>query len=174
MSEVKRWAHHVTWDGELKIQATMMALRSNGEYVLASDYDALAAECELLRGTLAAAQRVTLAVCDERDAALAELAALKGGREAVAWRYRHSEQERWHVGDAPKSWWECQPLYAAPPAQASAWVPEGWKLVPVEMTREMIDAANSARGWVESDSLSRGCYKAMLAAAPTPGSSDGK
>lgn len=45
-------------------------------------------------------------------------------------------------------------------------VPVGWTLVPVELTREMIDAANSARGWVETDTTSRGCYRAMLAAAP--------
>ena len=44
MSEVKRWDHHVTWGKCAKIDATMMALRDKGKYVLASDYDALAAE----------------------------------------------------------------------------------------------------------------------------------
>lgn len=46
-------------------------------------------------------------------------------------------------------------------------VPDGYAVVPVEPTRDMIDAANSARGWVETDTTSRGCYRAMLAAAPT-------
>lgn len=49
MNDVKRWTHHVTWDGDLNIQATMMALRSDGEYVLASDYAALEAELAQLR-----------------------------------------------------------------------------------------------------------------------------
>ena len=46
---------------------------------------------------------------------------------------------------------------AAPPtAQA-----EGWRLVPVEPTQEMIDAMRSSV-WLPA------CYRAMLAAAPTP------
>ena len=47
-------------------------------------------------------------------------------------------------------------------------VPEGYVVVPVEATRDMIDAANSARGWVETDSTNRASYRAMLAAAPEP------
>ncbi|WP_143277396.1 hypothetical protein [Bordetella genomosp. 9] len=34
--------------------------------------------------------------------------------EPVAYRYRHSESEKWHYGPTPQSWWECQALYAAP------------------------------------------------------------
>ncbi len=49
MSGVKRWTHHVTWDGDLNIQTTMMALRSDGEYVLASDYAALEADRDRLK-----------------------------------------------------------------------------------------------------------------------------
>jgi hypothetical protein len=30
--------------------------------------------------------------------------------EAVYYRYRHSEQEKWHYGPTPQNWWECQPL----------------------------------------------------------------
>lgn len=52
MGEVKRWTHHVTWDGDLNIQATMMALRSDGEYVLATDYATLEAENAKLRAEL--------------------------------------------------------------------------------------------------------------------------
>jgi hypothetical protein len=33
-------------------------------------------------------------------------------REPVFFRYRHSEQEKWHYGPAALNWWECQPLYA--------------------------------------------------------------
>jgi hypothetical protein len=43
-------------------------------------------------------------------------------------------------------------------------VPQGWKLVPVEPTREMKRAGMSER----HDDLSRSVYQAMLAAAPQP------
>jgi hypothetical protein len=33
-------------------------------------------------------------------------------REPVFFRYRHSEQEKWHHGPVALNWWECQPLYA--------------------------------------------------------------
>lgn len=45
--------------------------------------------------------------------ALAELE--KAAAEPVAWRSRHSLQERWILSDSPKTLWECQPLYTAPP-----------------------------------------------------------
>ena len=32
-------------------------------------------------------------------------------REPAYYRYRHSEQEKWHYGPQPLNWWECQPLY---------------------------------------------------------------
>jgi hypothetical protein len=32
--------------------------------------------------------------------------------EPAYYRYRHSLEEKWHYGPTPKSWWECQPLYA--------------------------------------------------------------
>ena len=74
----------------------------------------------------------------ERDAALAELAALKGGQEAVAWAvcrepgkvdalsaaYASESAAKAHVNSyATKgcSGLHVTPLYPAPPAQASAW-----------------------------------------------------
>ena len=56
MSEVRRWAHTVTWEG-LQISAAYMAINDGGEYVMHADYAALEAE---------------------RDALAAELAAIKG------------------------------------------------------------------------------------------------
>lgn len=47
----------------------------------------------------------------------AALSAQQGHEQAVAYRYRHSEQENWYYGAHPKNWWECQLLYTAPPAQ---------------------------------------------------------
>lgn len=47
-------------------------------------------------------------------------------------------------------------------------VPEGWKLVPVEPTREMIEAGNDGFRSPESRRHTvSSCYRAMLAAAPS-------
>lgn len=62
----------------------------------------------------------------ERDAALAELAALKGGREAVAFVCEASSTHHGcpeGYGDILSEWLPAgTELYTAPPAQASAWV----------------------------------------------------
>jgi hypothetical protein len=50
------------------------------------------------------------ALADAIDAELAK----QSEAELVGYRYRHSEQESWHFGPYPKSWWECQPLYTHP------------------------------------------------------------
>lgn len=54
------------------------------------------------------------------------------------------------------------PLYTVPPAPV---VPAGWVMVPVEPTKEMIEA-----GWLHfmgtKNPSSKGTYKAMLEAAP--------
>lgn len=58
-------------------------------------------------------------------------------------------------------------------------LPEGWELVPVEPTREMMAAAMSAvtqpqdllysqSGWGMNEMAARTRYRAMLAAAPKP------
>lgn len=55
-------------------------------------------------------------------------------------------------------------LYATPPANSLV-APEGWKLVPIELTAEMAQAASEAH---EGESyLPYTIYRAMLAAAPT-------
>ncbi|WP_145525871.1 hypothetical protein [Yersinia rohdei] len=54
-------------------------------------------------------------------------------------------------------------VYTAPPANSLV-VPEGWKLVPIELTAEMAQAAREAH---EGESyLPYSIYRAMLAAAP--------
>lgn len=56
------------------------------------------------------------------------------------------------------------PLYtrAAPPAvNLAELVPDGWKLVPIEPTRQMLEAS-----YREASVYSRTAYQAMLAAAP--------
>lgn len=78
MSDVKRWEHSVTWDGA-QIAATTMALRENGRYVLASDYDALQQRCrELEDDNKRMAGEELLAIqrgVDERNAIITELRA---------------------------------------------------------------------------------------------------
>ncbi len=49
------------------------------------------------------------------------------------------------------------------PAPAADLVPEGWKLVPVEPTKQMLEAS-----YREASVYSPTAYRAMLAAAPTP------
>ncbi|MEZ1624748.1 hypothetical protein, partial [Pseudomonas aeruginosa] len=77
------------------------------------------------------------------------------------------------------------PLYAAPVAQAQHSVPEGWKLVPVEPTPEMLDARRDCEdgmdGYLVEDTEyyfpDRGAvraflarvYQGLIAAAPAPG-----
>ena len=51
MSNVKRWAHTVTWEG-LQISAAYMAINDGGEYVMHADYAALEAERERLADAL--------------------------------------------------------------------------------------------------------------------------
>lgn len=61
-------------------------------------------------------------------------------------------------------------LYAAAPIPqqvAEPSVPEGWKLVPIEPTREML-LAEPARGYEMSVNRRDEVWKAMLAAAPQP------
>lgn len=58
----------------------------------------------------------------------------------------------------------CQPNPQPAPA-----VPNGWAMVPVELTEEMIVAAIAARKFAGGKrDLARNVHRAMLAAAPTP------
>ncbi|MBN0996668.1 hypothetical protein JTM47_33825 [Pseudomonas aeruginosa] len=58
-------------------------------------------------------------------------------------------------------------LYTAP-AQAQHSVPEGWKLVPVEPTEDVLEAIHNG-GYVGDDQELRWFYQSILAAAPAPG-----
>jgi len=45
-------------------------------------------------------------------------------------------------------------------------VPEGWKVVPVEPTDDMVDAGQSAKRGADDEDRVCNIYHAMLAAAP--------
>lgn len=63
--------------------------------------------------------------------------------------------------------WNVRKLYTTPQEPAAAAIPEGWKLVPLEPTIEMILAFNKAvNAWLEEVGDDADVYKAMLAAAP--------
>ncbi|NMT27359.1 hypothetical protein [Serratia marcescens] len=63
-----------------------------------------------------------------------------------------------------KGWNDCRAAMLAQPVSSGYKLPEGWKLVPVEPTAEMINAA------LASGALSiRSAYRLMLAAAPEGG-----
>ncbi|WP_336954925.1 hypothetical protein [Serratia sp. KG1D] len=70
----------------------------------------------------------------------------------------HDFKERW------EGWNACRAAMLAQPVSGGYKLPEGWKLVPIEPTTEMINAA------LASGALSiRTAYRAMLAAAPEGG-----
>ncbi|HDL7425684.1 TPA: hypothetical protein PXN54_004492 [Yersinia enterocolitica] len=93
--------------------------------------------------------------------ALARIALAAKRAEPVAWEVKgilcHSKEEaESYVG-------EPAPLYDAPQLNYPE-IPEGWKLVPIELTAEMAQAAGDAH---EGESyLPYSIYRAMLAAAP--------
>lgn len=58
------------------------------------------------------------------------------------------------------------PLFAAPQLQTVK-VPDGWKLVPTELTDVMRDAWDSAPNGDDDDLNLQNAYRAMIAAAPS-------
>ena len=80
------------------------------------------------------------------------------------WRGNGGVFERWPHRFSPTHW---MPLPDLPGAQPAPSVPAGWKLVPIEPTPEMIDAAEYV-DWGDAD-VRGSCINAwdrMLAAAP--------
>lgn len=74
---------------------------------------------------------------------------------------------------------ECAPSFAASPAPALApsSVPEGWRVVPIEPTEAM---HNAARDWSRKKygipigtDASAGCWAAMISASPAPVEAEG-
>ena len=68
-----------------------------------------------------------------------------------SWPYVMVEPTRW------------RPLPELPGAQPAPGVPDGWQLVPIEPTQEMLASA-----WGIDSCDIDGTYKAMLASAPKP------
>ncbi|WP_227667428.1 hypothetical protein [Klebsiella quasipneumoniae] len=102
------------------------------------------------------------------DLQLAELALSAMDCEPVAWAWHYREQ--WHVtNDERRAEFVAKdgdvavlPLYRH--AQPAPVVPEGYKLVPTELTSEMVKAFRSFCEAYDDDLIAG--YKAMLAAAP--------
>ncbi|WP_449489537.1 hypothetical protein [Yersinia pseudotuberculosis] len=95
-------------------------------------------------------------------AALARIALAAKRAEPVAWEVKgilcHSKEEAdSYVG-------EPVPLYEAPQLNSPE-IPEGWKLVPIEPTRQMMSQGHFAMGGTDRGKFMR-IYQAMLAAAP--------
>ncbi|MBN0115463.1 hypothetical protein JTL56_11000 [Pseudomonas aeruginosa] len=79
--------------------------------------------------------------------------------------------EDWNSLDFHRDLQDMQPgtkLYTAPVAQAQHSVPEGWKLVPVEPTEDVLEAIHNG-GYIGYDQELRWFYQYILAAAPAPG-----
>jgi hypothetical protein len=110
-------------------------------------------------------------------AALRELVRLHNERGS----HSHGDESKADQEARYKAW--VAACYEAMPAlsrllEAQAGVPEGWQLVPVEPTKEMIEAGDNSRLWVEEDGPdwrnTVSTYKAMLAAAPNHPPSEGE
>ena len=114
----------------------------------------LCAQCDALRLRIKAAEK-------ERDALRAELDALKS-QEPVAWLIDWADEpdlgHYFSESAVDEDSGRSRPLFLHP---VPASVPEGWQLVPIEPTQEMLDATS----WPNCAGTD---YKKMLAAAPRP------
>ena len=112
----------------------------------------LCAQCDALRLRIKAAEK-------ERDALRAELDALKS-QEPVAWLIDWADEpdlgHYFSESAVDEDSGRSRPLFLHP---VPASVPEGWQLVPIEPTQEMLDATS----WPNCAGTD---YKKMLAAAP--------
>ena len=131
-----------------RLQSVIAGLRADFETAHARMMTSAAVEREAaLMARLEAAEK-------ERDALRARIEAMER-RGPVAWRtfdgeggydYRsYADNENyqlgWNARNPNHAGW-VEPLYLAPGAQPAPNVPEGWKLVPIEPTPEMIEAAS--------------------------------
>ena len=71
-----------------------------------------------------------------------------------------------NIGDADV--YTAEQMQAAYAAGLAARVPEGWKMVPIEMTPEMVTAVEKQWSVGSALDMARREYKASLAAAPEP------
>lgn len=129
-----------------------------------------------LREGFTAADMATAAAQGFRDG-VASLSANAG--EPVAWLYESpmpdgsvftgASAERLQVGVGTPPGTIEKPLYLAAPPTAQA---EGWRLIPVEPTGEMLTAAEmalyEARSTLGRYAAHKAAYRALLAAAPPP------
>lgn len=100
-------------------------------------------------------------------AALARIALAAKGAEPVGYLEQNhldylrsgSDADIWPEGGAGDI-----PVYLAPQLNSPE-IPEGWKLVPIEPTRQMMSQGHFAMGGTDRGKFMR-IYQAMLAAAP--------
>ena len=173
MSDVKKW--HMP-------HGATISESQEGEFVLASDYAALEADRDRLK---------TIAdnYCALLMDANAELAKLRAGQEPVAWRMWNGKTWRFCYSELHgKRGWE--PLYALPPAQASAWVADDLRIAMQQRDHyaARVEALELGLLQIADDFYPDNDSEMALAlgemreairslvtdAAPTPGASDGK
>lgn len=143
----------------------------------------VADSCEITQGHIPTAIRAWVGM-------LEDLAARQpmGQPRVSAYRFIQKGQALQHTvwldGDAGETYVQAERdgvgrierAYSAPPAQPqapAAAVPEGWVLVPINCSLEMMEAGEKALSDSGVDSPmyddAESCWKAMLAAAPAPG-----
>ncbi|MGT3277471.1 hypothetical protein ACX1IE_17960 [Yersinia enterocolitica] len=80
-------------------------------------------------------------------------------------RYKTRSEAESHIKPWHKDFW-IKELYTTPQLNSPE-IPEGWKLVPTEITKAMRDAWDSAPNGHEDDDVNMcNAYRAMIAAAP--------
>lgn len=107
------------------------------------------------------------------SAALARIALAAKRAEPVAWVVGDEEIADFKNGREVCVMRDCDdekldylPLYTTPQLNSPE-IPEGWKLVPTEITKAMRDAWDSAPNGHEDDDVNMcNAYRAMIAAAP--------
>lgn len=81
--------------------------------------------------------------------------------------YKYDPGDWYHRSPGDRGVKEWTPLYKVQPAPSA---PDGWKLVPVEPTAKMMVAGTLVSEFQEDPA---GMYRAMIAAAPSPGGDGG-
>lgn len=131
----------------------------------------MAQQIEDLRFAAEAGGRRIAELEAERDALRAKLAAIEAqaapDEEAAQTGFRAYDGSGWSETATPWQIWRDAVKWAISarhvPARA---VPDWWRLVPVEPTREMISAARDAENCGNPEPHFSNAYRAMIAAAP--------
>ena len=154
-------------------QARLNGMGASREAALMAKLEAAEKDIALKERIIDSLGSALNAVANERDALQAKVEEMEQ-QEPVATVIKKGADRYWmseRMGTLPDG---THTLYLAPGEHPAPSIPEGWKLVPIEPTPEMMRAAQKAdhdhgnhEEWLEYDGEDvKRVYRAMLAAAP--------